>query len=220
MPLSDLLSESRLNIVNLAKSRGEISIDDAVEELGLAKTTIRQHMGRLENIGILESESRREGRGRPKLVYTLTPTAEGLFPSGDAEIARELVEFLGETGNIDLVEAFFEKFWERRRAEFDLRCQAAGAESLPEKLEVLEELLEEQGFMPDIDCDGDSATIRECNCPFPETVEATRIPCRLEAQFMRWIVGSETDRVEFIPDGAPACTYAFELEEDDSNDAA
>lgn len=211
MALSDLLSESRLEIVNLAKARGEISIDDVVEELGLAKTTIRQHLNRLDQLGLVEKSSKREGRGRPKLIYSLTDTGERLFPSGDAEIARELVKYLQKTGNDELIRKFFEEFWKRRRSEFQLRCDATGADTLEEKLQVLYELLDEQGFMPEIDFNGDTASIRECNCPFSETVKASRIPCELEAQFMQWIVDADAERVAFIPDGASACTYDFDL---------
>lgn len=209
MALSKLLSESRLDIVNLTKARGELSIDEAVDQLGLAKTTIRQHFNRLEQLGLVERKSRRQGRGRPKLVYNLTETGERLFPSGDKDIARELVRFLVDRGDEDAVEEFFANYWERRKSEFKLRVDAAGARTTDERLEVLRELLAEQGFMPEIDQSGNETCIKECNCPFSETVKSTRLPCRLEAEFMQWVVGDSAERVEFIPDGATACTYSF-----------
>ena len=212
MGLSKLLSDTRLAIVNLAKVRGGITASQAVDATGLSKSTIREHLHRLEELGLVESTADRSGRGRPSHLYSLTDLGERLFPSRDGEVARELVAFLHEKGEADLITEFFETFWRHRRQEFRLRCELDGAETLAEKLDVLDTLLDEQGFLPDIELDDGDVTICESHCPFSETVKATGIPCRLEAEFMESIVGAEPHRVTFRPDGASACTYTFDVD--------
>jgi predicted ArsR family transcriptional regulator len=61
--------------------------------------------------------------------------------------------------------------------------------------------------MPEIRENEDAITVRECNCPFPESVKRTRIPCQLEKRFFEAIFQADLDRVSYIPDGNPACTY-------------
>jgi Na+-transporting NADH:ubiquinone oxidoreductase subunit C len=48
-----LLSEAKAALIDMMKLDGEISVDDAVAELDLAKTTIRQHLQLLEQYGLV-----------------------------------------------------------------------------------------------------------------------------------------------------------------------
>ena len=50
---------------------------------------------------------RREGPGRPHVIYNLTDAGEALFPQGEAEVLVEMVEYLLGTGRVELVEEFF-----------------------------------------------------------------------------------------------------------------
>lgn len=77
------------------------------------------------------------------------------------------------------------------------------------RLAVLMEILREQGFMPELRRGEQGLCIRECSCPFPEIVKRSRLPCRLEARFFERVFDEEIDRVTYIPDGFPACTYEF-----------
>ena len=212
--LSSLLSGSRARLVELMKRKGSATVAEATEQLDLAETTIRQHLERLEQQGLVEHESESSGRGRPTLRYRLSPLGERLFPTQDGTLLRELVDFLVRQGYPRLVDDFFQQIWEERREELDERIRQSEAGELAATLEVLEEFLAEQGFMPEIERDEEGVTIRECNCPFPESVRATRLPCRLEAEFLERVLGRELTRVGYMPDGEPACTYEFNTEEE------
>ncbi|MEX0601384.1 MAG: transcriptional regulator, partial [Rhodothermales bacterium] len=114
-----------------------------------------------------------------------------------------------EHGAQDLLRTFFEEFWNERLREFRHRLSVATGDEASRSVRVLDEFLSEQGFMPEIEVGDDGITIRECNCPFPEAVRHTRLPCQLEAQFFERIFSEEIGRVSYIPDGSPACTYQF-----------
>ena len=60
-------------------------------------------------------------------------------------------------------------------------------------------------------------TIKECNCPFPEAVEETRLPCRLEAEFFQKLLGGRLERTSYIPDGYSACTYHINMDESETD---
>lgn len=202
-------SESKRDVLLLIKRKGAISLHDAEEATGLARTTLREHLGQLERDGLVSRTTRRQGRGRPSLRYHLTPEGEALFPSRDGVLLRRLLAYLDERGEHELVHAFFERFWEERLREYEFRLDAGPADDPMHRLRLLEELLREQGFMPEVVVDEKCLTIRECNCPFPEAVRHTRLPCRLEARFFERIFSEAVVRVAYIPDGSPACTYEF-----------
>jgi predicted ArsR family transcriptional regulator len=133
--------------------------------------------------------------------------AKMLFPSRDGELMGSLLQFLREHGAEELVETFFEDYWDARTQAVKQKLREAAADDLEEKLEVLRSILEAEGFMPEISRRGGRVTIRECNCPFPESVKQTKLPCRLERAFFEALFGSALDRVSYIPEGNAACTY-------------
>ena len=204
-----LSSDTKQNLLQLMKRRGSVSLDDAEAATGLTRTTLREHFGHLERDGLLRRRTKKQGRGRPSLRYDLTERGHMLFPARDGLLLRELLNFLSSSGRTDLVEAFFTTFWDARYDEARKRLSEIDAQDRSGKLRMLEELLREQGFMPEVRSGSDGIVIRECNCPFAAAVTATRLPCRLEARFFERLLDTPASRVAYIPDGSPACTYEF-----------
>lgn len=208
-PIDLLGSDSKRSLLLLMKRRGDVSLDDAVEATGLARTTLREHLTALERDGLVERRTRRQGRGRPSLRYRLAAAGDRLFPARDGVLLREMIAFLDREDQTDLVERFFSQYWEHRTREVQNRLAAVEPGDVSTRLEVLRRVLQEQGFMPEIETVGEEVVIRECNCPFPEAVRATRLPCRLEARFFERVLRDEIRRVSYIPEGHAACTYTF-----------
>ncbi len=200
-------SDTRRELLQIIKRRGSLSVDEAMEALGMARTTVREHLLQLREKGLLTRSAERQGRGRPSHRYEMTRRAKVLFPSRDGELMGELVRFLKEEGAEDLVETFFERYWAERTESARQNLRSVSADDLEEKLEVLRRMLEEEGFMPEVDAGEQTVTVRECNCPFPESVKQTRIPCQLEKDFYESLFQTALDRVTYIPDGNSACTY-------------
>lgn len=205
-------SDTRRELLQIIKRRGSLSVDEAMEALGMARTTVRDHLLQLKEKGLLGRTAERKGRGRPSHRYAMTRRAKVLFPSRDGELMGKLVEYLQENDAEELVEAFFEDYWNARTRAVKQRLQDAAAEDLERQLEILRSILEEEGFMPDVSRRDGQITIRECNCPFPESVKQTKIPCRLERAFFEALFETELDRVTYIPEGNSACTYEVDEE--------
>lgn len=206
-------SDTRRELLQIIKRRGSLSVDEAMEALDMARTTVREHLLQLKQKGLLERTAERHGRGRPSHRYEMTRRAKVLFPSRDGELMGRLVRFLDARGAEDLVQTFFESYWNDRTEAVKRKLQRVAADDLDDKVDTLREILEEEGFMPEITRRENQVTIRECNCPFPESVKETRIPCQLEEKFYREIFDTELERVSHIPDGNPACTYEVETED-------
>jgi predicted ArsR family transcriptional regulator len=207
--LSELFSESQAQILLAIKQQGEVTAADLSDSVDLAVTTVRQHLNRLQDQGLLVHRAEPRGRGRPTHLYRLSERAERLFPSIDAAMLNRLLDFLSREGHHRAIDAFFRDFWDERTEEFQRRLDQADGTDLEVRLEILDAFLTEQGFMPEIDHTDGEVTIRECNCPLSEAVESTRLPCRLEAEFLELVVGQSLERVAYMPDGHDACTYTF-----------
>lgn len=208
-----MLTGTKKEIVDLIKRKGILSINEAVDEIDLAKTTLREHFLQLERDGFVDREYVRSGPGRPGLHYELTAKGNSLFPSSESKLIRNIIHYLKDKGNEQLVEDFFEDFWDQRLQEVEKRMREAESESIEDKLNVLMGMLEEEGFMPEFSIADDekSVTIKECNCPFSEVIKETRLPCKLEAMFYEKIFNSTSGRSKYIAEGDHACTYEIEM---------
>ena len=205
-------SDSREQLLDLIKKNGQLTLNQAIKLTGLSRTTLREHFTNLEYEGYLQRSSKREGRGRPELVFELTEDGHRLFPSSDGLMLRSLIVYLKECKKEDYLNSFFNEFWQKKTEDAQHRLKNSHANSLTDKIKVLKEFLEEQGFMPDIRiADSDTLIIEECNCPFTDTVKVTRLPCKLEARFLQDFFSATLDRVTYIPNGNHACTYELKL---------
>lgn len=207
--LTHLLSDSQAALLEVIKREGECTVEKAVDSVELATTTVRQHLDRLEELDLVERSSRAEGPGRPRLYYRLSRRGHALYPSQDGQVLSALLEHLAQRGHHRSIDSFFRDYWDERHEAFQRRLEEQGLDSLEERLQALEEFLDEQGFEPRIEEGDGEFTICECHCPMRSAVEATRLPCRLEAQFLKAVVGRDLERVAYIPDGANACRYTF-----------
>lgn len=209
MPLNALPSDAKRMLLELIKRRGSVSLDEATGATGLARTTLREHLLKLEADGLIARTPQRRGRGRPSLRFRLTERGEALFPTRDGLLLHELLAFLKQTDREDLIEAFFTSFWETRLREAENRLRDLPSVDPAERLALLAGILREQGFMPEVETATGQTIIRECNCPFPEAVKQTRLPCRLEARFFERLLQCQMERVHYIPDGHATCTYTL-----------
>ena len=205
-------SDTRRELLQIIKREGSLSVDEAVDALGMARTTVREHLLKLRDKGLLTRRPEREGRGRPSHRYAMSSQARLLFPSRDGELLGRLLQFLRDRDEDELVTAFFEDYWAARTRSVKERLRHTRASDLDEILDVLDAVLEEEGFMPVIDREEGTVTIRECNCPFSESVKQTKTPCRLERAFFEKVFDTELERVTYIPEGNPACTYEISRE--------
>jgi predicted ArsR family transcriptional regulator len=208
MPPLDLLqSETKRRLLELMKRRGEITLDDAMEEIDRARATLRDHLNQLGRDGLVARRTQKQGRGRPSMCYRMTPSAERLFPGQEGSLFADFLTHLQEQGHEDLIEDFFDSFWEARLDKVKQRLseplETAGVHQI---VETLEEVLREDGFMPDVHVEDDRVVVEECNCPFARIVEATDLPCASETCFYEALFG-RVERTRHIPSGDTACAY-------------
>lgn len=208
MSALDLLqSDTKRRLLRLMKRRGEITLDDAMEEIDRARATLRDHLNQLGRDGLVARRTKKQGRGRPSMCYRTTPFAEGLFPGQEGTLFADFLAYLQEEGHEDLIEDFFDSFWEARLDEVKRRLseplETAGVHQI---VETLEEVLREDGFMPDVHVEDDRVVVEECNCPFAKIVDATDLPCASEACFYDALF-ERVERTSHIPDGDTACAY-------------
>jgi predicted ArsR family transcriptional regulator len=215
--------DPREQLLRALRGGGAMTVDALAEALHLSKTATRAHVLQLEERGLItREEGAAAGPGRPPVRVALTRAGGAVFPTQDADILSQMIEFIDENGHGALVERFFASIWARRREALRARL-GEGEHGLDARLAALEALLREHQFMPVIERlggKGEVVRVRECNCPLPAAVRATRIPCRLEVDFLAEAVCGRAVEVALAADRSQSCVFVFEVAGVDSEDVA
>lgn len=208
-----MFTGSKKELLDLIKKKGAISIDEVVNQVELAKTTVREHFLQLERDGYIQRNYVRSGPGRPSLQYQITKKGNGLYPSYESIMMQEMIKYLKSKDDEETIENFFKAFWEKRIEKAEKSMAEASETNIKLRAEALKKLLKDEGFMPEFDIDEENEFLRfkECNCPFSEIVKETQLPCKLEAMFYKRLFEGDVERTSYIAEGDHACTYNISL---------
>jgi predicted ArsR family transcriptional regulator len=200
-----VLSTTKAKLIDIMKCDGEISVEDGADALELATTTVRQHLGKLEDQGFVKTRHKRYGRGRPLKMYSLTEESDVWYESQDADILAGLIEFLQEGGREELVREYFEGLAEEFFESFEAFAQrrSGGRE------ELLCRFMKSRGFVPECEgaADGELTKLCFCHCPRRAAAESTSSACAAEKKFLERALGTELIRTKHIARGDSVCEY-------------
>ncbi|MFP5318720.1 MAG: helix-turn-helix transcriptional regulator [Acidimicrobiia bacterium] len=189
--------------LELARSQSPRSTADIADTLGLHPNTVRPHLERMREVGLLEVEIDNRGSvGRPQHRYHLTAAAPslGLEPPAFPLLARLLAR-VAATAGVGSDEA-------AGAATDQGRALAATRPPRPGCVEALTGALAELGFDPAVADDGDLVTIAFTHCPYRELAEAhPEIVCHLHRGliegFVEEIGGASVERFGTLADRDP-----------------
>jgi predicted ArsR family transcriptional regulator len=155
--------------LELARSPRPLSTSDIAESLALHPNTVRPHLERMRDVGLLDVRTDGTGGvGRPQHLYALAADAPslGLEPPTYPLLARMLLETAAAAGVAP------DEAAEIGRAQG--RANSARYADAPSCLEALVRELDVLGFDPAVDGsdDGEIAVIGFAHCPFRELAEA------------------------------------------------
>jgi DeoR family suf operon transcriptional repressor len=145
------------------------------------------------------------GQGAPVFAYSLSEAGEALFPRAYVDPLVDALEALREHEGTEAVVRLFRRRWEALAESARPRLAAL---PMPERAQLLAELLAAEGYMSEaVAGEGMATTIRHHNCAVREI--ALRFPevCSAEAEFIEAVLGSPVERRMHLKDGCSACEY-------------
>jgi len=177
--------------LELARSPRPLATADVATALDLHPNTVRPHLERMRDVGLLQVQSEsRGGVGRPQHLYSLAADAPslGLEPASFPILARMLLRLAAATG-ADAAEAL-EAGRDQGRADGE-RLRPRGC------LGAVVSQLDAMGFDPALAIDDDPAaqaeavTIAFAHCPFRDLAEQRPdLLCSLHRGLIEGVVGA------------------------------
>jgi predicted ArsR family transcriptional regulator len=175
----------------LARSTAALSAADLAERLGIHANTVRLHLERLREVGLVDVEAVHRGTvGRPQHLYFLSAGAPGLGfdPPAHALLAGLLAALAERVGADEAEAAETGRVW---GAEAGRRTRSRSC------LQALEGALGRLGFEPALEAEPPppgavgTARIEFLHCPFRELAEAyPELVCNLHRGLCEGVVDS------------------------------
>jgi predicted ArsR family transcriptional regulator len=197
--------DTRQQIILYLKRQGESSIAEMSRALKLTSVTIRHHIDALRQSGLVDNPSARkkDGPGRPELVYHLTSAADKYLPRNYAELSIEMIKALSRPA---LAKKPAEVF---RSAGISIGQQAAAvclkSNANPEEFTV--SFLEDRGYFPVCIRDESGLSVRLSNCPYLELAQQHPATCLLDHAIIEGIFGSDVAMKGRIIQGEAVCSF-------------
>jgi DeoR family suf operon transcriptional repressor len=205
-PALNNMAPSRREILLHLKKSGSARSESIAEAIGVTLSGTRQHLTALERDGLVTHTDIRDGRGRPKFIYYLTPTADNLFPRNYVDLTNELLEYV-EDEDPELLARIFDKRGQRRLER--ARARTAHLPAFPEQVRAVTELLDEDGYLASCTEEPDgSFRIVEHNCAVMGVALKYGHACRTEIEFLRAALpDAEITRISHMIAGQHICAY-------------
>lgn len=202
-------SKTPEKILRHLKMNGAMTAAALAKDFSMTSEGMRLHLLKLEENGMVQSESRSKGVGRPTISYSLTSKSGKLFPDSHANLTVQLIEsvqrILGSEALLLLME-------DKKNTDFH-RYSAAieQAKTLEEKLELLTEIRNREGYMAEWRKENDEWYFVNNNCPICKAATQCNGFCKGELENIQKLLGDKLQikRTENTAAGNRRCTYVI-----------
>jgi len=199
------MQDTRQQILEILKRKGEVTVQELSKELALTSVTVRHHLEILRSEGyITDPEVRRSSRpGRPRYIYRLTSTAADLFPTNYSGLANALLDALNNSltpeKRTELLEVVGQQL-------------ASGAGELPrnheKRLDQIIAYIKQLGFVARWERDAEGQYhILVCNCPYHYVAQFHPETCKIDEVMLAGLTGAKLIRTEGRASDEAFCNY-------------
>ncbi|MBK7746138.1 MAG: MarR family transcriptional regulator [Candidatus Obscuribacter sp.] len=205
-PLGDVPEKTQDALLLYLKRRGELSVSDLCELLGITSMAVRRHLAHLQAEGLIETRMVRQSRGRPNYKYKLAAKAETLFPSATANMAEDLLaavmEQSGAQGVMDLLAL-------RNKKRMVAIAERIEGMDLRERVQEVTRIFSEDGYMTEWEelPDG-NFLIYQRHCAVHDLANKFRQVCTMEPDLMQNILKVKVTREVYFEGRCSLCVFS------------
>jgi predicted ArsR family transcriptional regulator len=210
------MQQTRRDILEILRRRGQATVDDLVEELtqrrgSITSVTVRHHLGRLQDDGLVANEQlrRKNTPGRPQYVYSLTDRADAYFPNNYQRLISSLLAELRRQLPDDGVNVILEgvaRQWAQETPIAHLPIQR--------RMDAVVEYLSMQGYEASWERQPDGYVLHTTNCPYHLVAEGNVALCEMDMRLVASLVGAAPRRLSGMRAGDETCSYFIPASEE------
>ena len=195
---------ARLRVLNELKRSQGLPVREIATRLGMSYMGVKGHCLDLEKRGLLDTWRSPQQRGRPQMLYRLTPRAHDLFPATSNETTIALLAAAQRLFGAAAPEKLLHVLFQEKTAAYLARLKG---DTLPERAKSFTRLRDQEGCMSALEAGEDGALrIVEHHSPILDLLQAHPIVARLETEMFQRVLGVPVERTEQTASGLYTCT--------------
>ncbi len=200
------MNSTRDRILQTLLTHPKSSINELAASVGINAISVRHHLTNLQADGLVEAEEERHGVGRPRLVYELTEKGLERFPTRYLQLTNRLLEQVKENLSQQAVDQLFSDIAKNLAADY-----AEQAEDLPmeEKLDMVKELLAQEGFVVEWEKEEEHYLIHEITCPYYHIGQSHPEVCSVDQTLISTVLSIPVEKMRCVLSGDRHCTYVI-----------
>jgi DeoR family transcriptional regulator, suf operon transcriptional repressor len=199
------MKSTREKIIHTLLVHPQSSIFEIASAVDIITISVRHHLSSLQADGLVVDEEERHGVGRPRLVYSLTEKGMEGFPTNYLRLTNRLLDQLNFTLPEPAVTGLFAKMG-IDLGEMYLQ-KAKNFTNLEEKLNFVQELLENEGFTTGWEKHEQSYQIHENSCPYFHIGQNHPEVCAIDEALISTVLMVPVKKINCILQGDNQCTY-------------
>lgn len=198
-------SEStRERVLKTLLTQEQCTINELALAVDINPISVRHHITKLQSEGLVNSTEERHGVGRPRRVYFLTDEGRERFPQRYLRLTLRLLEQLKETMPQQMVDELFTQMAQDLAKEYKDELDGLAIE---ERLDLVMELLTNEGFTIDWEQRGDTYQILETSCPYFHVGQDHPEVCKIDQTLISTILNVPTQKIKCKLNGDAHCIF-------------
>ena len=206
MMLARTATNTRQKVLHTLLKNHRCTIIELAEAVDINPISVRHHISKLQAEGLVASEEEKHGVGRPRQVFFLTESGLEAFPTRYLRLTIRLLEQLKENLPKKMVDQMFSQMASDLVDEYAQTSNLNGL-SIEQRLELVNDLLKEEGFDLEWEKKDNQYYIREISCPYLHVGQTHPEICVIDQTLISKVLNLPTEKVKCILDGDKQCTY-------------
>jgi DeoR family suf operon transcriptional repressor len=198
------MKSTRERILQTLLTHPNSTINEMAEAVGINAISVRHHLTSLQAEGLVAAEEERHGVGRPRLVYYLTENGLEHFPTGYLRLTTRLLDQLKQTLPETTLNTIFRQMAANLTANY---TQEAEEMTVEDRLNLIQQLLAQEGFTVEWEKQGDQIHIREITCPYYHVGQSHPEVCTVDQTVISTVLSVPAEKITCILRGDTHCTY-------------
>jgi len=198
------MKSTRDKIIQTLLHRPNSSINELAEAVGINAISVRHHLTNLQADGQVMAEEERHGVGRPRLVYFLTEKGLEKFPTRYLRLTNRLLDQLKDIVPQETIEKIFQQMASDLASKHAARAEFM---SMEQKLNLLKEVLIQEGFTVEWEKQGEDYLVHEITCPYIHIGRNHPEVCVVDQEMISTILSVPAEKMKCVLHGDKHCTY-------------
>ncbi len=195
---------TRERVLQTLLTRQNCTINEIAEAVEINPISVRHHITKLQADGLVDSAEQRHGVGRPRRIYYLTAEGRELFPTRYLRLTSMLLDQLKESVPQNTLDKVFTNIAENMASKHANELKGL---TIEQRLNLVKDLLNQEGFSVEWERQGDTYQIHESNCPYYYIGQNHPEVCSVDMTLIHTVLAVPTEKVKCMLNGDSQCTY-------------